>query len=915
MPTNAKNTCEMTVASTGDRCENKAKEQVGDISVCGVHRRKAIALNLASVVEPSISNQKGTKMDKFIHCLQTRDGQDQVPAPRLITNMGSEFLIKAVQESDKINGRPVAIKNIDGVETDQSVMSLSTGTYHFPLLERAARNGVKFRVGCFDHAYLSYVGEEKVAEMESRANFVWANATTTFMISFDGVTEWGLEPLGLKVTNDKKLTKRLNEVLRLTACSYEGHISMREFKTPKGHSDRYYDGINAMSEEFARKIGFDKVRGNGRLLCELGLIKGDFIIIPGLDVDVLYHTENMKTKGIRTTGWTMFTIENHEPHHMLRHDDQTRGNFPFFLTEEIVCGDLQAMVADYRKSVATGGDLFNYMEDASQYWDNPLPLDLNEVQLSTTLEAQSEMLKKVGLAPATFANIPFMRLEAQSRKMNANRVKKTSAHKRLFIPARNAFLGAVTTWEACTQMMGMEFPGHDGTRTFFDHRVGLVIPGARFHDTYDLHGGHDEDDTWSMFLIRVFCSDDARLSNLHRDHVVDPNLVFGKTEDTATYAALAIRRPNGPGEYSIEACDGIDMPWMLFNEDSIGTFDLAEAPMSQFEVYEDVKTTGIPTSVTYDKDYGPEEAMLAVQAQMINPQVGPFANVLMCWAQAFTDGRMPVEMIGKMEDVVDCLQQTADALSFTIISEAVKDMWIEFRDTVMAEEVKVDPILLATRIPKAILVGEEKVLIGTAIMKAGLTEAGSNTRTQVLYNQAIKDLQELAKKVAQATRNTLPMAQNVRSMVFGSEMKTFVQGWLRTMNGRLKAMGNDYRENTPEGANAILRRKIQIEQRIALEEFMDSAVQTLVENENIDEHKAVLAMYKWITTPRFGEIINGKSYDFAHGDIDRILIQPSSKGKTSMLQLFIEAAAMEGFLDDDDVDESFDIIDSLINKG
>ena len=834
--------------------------------------------NLTSAKSGS-RNPKGTTAMEIFHYLQSTNQESSLPAIRFITNYVSSRCELAYRESQLGRG---GVVNIAG--TDVNVMALDTGNHDFALLRFRAED-IRFKITCVPNEYLAAKGPESIVKKLGKVNFAWASASSSYFIKFPDFDGWGLEPLGLTVSNDRKLSKRLTEALRSTAHAATEPFTYAEFRTPDGDDDIYYDGGNAIRRSFAVRMGFAETRGNIRALLPEGLVKGDCLVVDDdvLDYDLVYHTENLK-HSLRTTGWMMATIMKHSPMHSLRHDDQTRGNFKYFIPTEVVRGDLNAMVSHYKQAISTGGELFNYLQNAQGAFNDPIAVDLERIELADTLEEQAQLLREIGIAPATFSNITYTHVGALVRKMEAQKIPGTKIHRRMFIPARNAFLGAVSTWEFCTTMCGMEFPGEDGTRTFFDPRVGLVIPGYRFADTYDLHGGHDGDDTWGAFAIKVYCSDDDRLDSMIESGVIDPTLVIGRDENSATFCSLMVRRPNGPGEYSIERI-AEDMPWFDYNSDSIQTVDLANAPLEQDKVFANTIMGEIPTSVNYDGEYDRHAALTAIDAQITNPGVGTFANVLMCWAQTFGADVVPSEMIASMEDVIDSLQQTADPMSFIAIRDAVSSMWVEFRNRVIATGTKVDPILLVTRIPQSVQEDGEKREIGSDITGRGLVERGDNYRLQKRYNMAIDFLRELSMMTANYTRNETDLATEIRAQ-FQSIPVAHVENWLRMANGRLKKLDRQFSDAVSPHDNALIRRQIQLERRLAMENFMDKLVDNLVEDKH-DEHAMILAMYAWITSPR---------PNFPSGDIDRIFIQPSSPNHASMLQLFIEAVAMKGML-------------------
>jgi hypothetical protein len=871
-------TCNAT-KNNGESCTNKAK----DNGFCGVkaHATQGIvATEVAGPITPEVItapvNQKKEVTMKIVHqYLQAPlgvDVSDEDVAVRIITNCPSENALAAITRSAALQGAP---QKIEG--SRQHVMAINSGNQEMPLLqERACNKGVEFRIASFPVKTLE---PDTILKMVTKANFAYSNSSRAVFVDFKGFDGWGLAPLGIEIENKAKLVKRLNELLRQTAHFFYGDVNYGQFFTPNGESDMSYDGMNIISKAFAKKMNFKGTRGSFRLLTPLGTVKGDALVVDSIPggLDVLYHGENLKSE-FATTGWTLSTIADHAPLHQVAYDDQSRGNFNFFLNHETVKADLIRFVKENIAKVEEGGDLHNYLVSMSE---EPVVGQSNGLDtLSGTLHAQGAKLTEAGLPNATFANLTFTTLNALTRRMNASKIGKTDLHKKMFIPVSNAFVGAVLSYEIYTKMAGQVNHGESGGRTFFDQTTGLVIPGDRFEKTFDLHGGWDHDDSVCVYAIKVYCSDMERAKVLHATGVLDQNLAFSSTPDKAVLAGLMIRRPNGPGEYSIEAISPT-LPFHEFNMDTVPVIDLADAPLSQGEVFANTKMGQIPTSVSYDSDYDKEDAYSAICAQSVNPGVGPFANVLIAWSATFGSDNVPDDMVGKMEDVVDTLEQTADEVSFSAINLGVEKMWVDFRDKVISTGTTVEPSLLIGRVPMQLGYGDDLVLIGKAIQDSGLVtknSEGPEGQLQALYAKAIRRLGNLARSTANATRNDLDLAVGIRNMEFSPELMEATQDWYKVAYGRLSKLDRDYRELDAD-AHAVARRHNQVGRKAAMETLMDQLVEMVIANV-YDTDDFILALYKFIVTP---------TQKFPDGSVDRVFTQPSTKGNVSMLDLFIDA--------------------------
>ena len=812
-------------------------------------------------------------------------------ALRIVTNMASPA-VQAAYEKAVVSVRPEKIG-----DTNHRLLAVNIGHQTMPLLERAADMGVKFT---FMSVPVKALKEDPsvIAKYLGRSNFAWSNDRTASFIKFDGVEGWGLGPIGLEVSYDPKLAKRLNEVGRVTSHYYTGDITIREFRTPDGMFDEYFDGMNIISKEFARKMGVKFTRGNLRLTTPYGTIKGDFVVVPGLDVDIVFHTENIK-RSVRSDGWNLCTAMEHAPMHELRHDDQTRANFSFFITHDRVRDDLNKMVGSYKDSVESGGELADYLYNQSMAFDDPISVDYAVFGTSQRMEQEADRLRSIGVAPASFSNITFSHLGAITRKMDSKRIrqskympagiKRTNFFKKMFVPASNALLGAVVTYEALTLMGGIEFPNHDGSYTFFDQKYGIVMPGSRFLATYDLHGGWDLDDTVGLFLIKIYGSDEQRVAALVKAGVLDAKISVPEKEEDAIEVGLMIRRPNGPGEYSIESID-LDIPWMHYDADSIESFDLSLAPEDTDTVYSRVNVVGLPAMEKIDDPtYTRALASEIIHAQTENPGVGSYANILIAWQATFGVGSMPEEVVDRMEGVVDATMQYADPVAFRAISDEVTRLWVEFTRKVIQTGTTVDKSILLSRVPFTIGGGENQIGIGSAIVAAGLSVESDWCRVQKRMNLAIEFAGDLAKNTANGARNALPLATRIRGEKFGVAYKTAAADLVKSTNMKLQEIDRTFnKEDAACGENIVMRRAVQVRRRLATEQYMDTVTKAVVESQ-LDTDQLILALYKYMTTPRSG---------WAYGDIDRLFAQPCSEGNHSLMDMFIGAIDRAGILSD-----------------
>jgi hypothetical protein len=838
---------------------------------------------------PEVNTKKGKEeeMNNLTHFMRTTK-EFEGSSIRVVTNMARKAEAEAYEVS-RFSSGPERIG-----ENPFYLQAIDIGNQTMPLfVHRAVELGIGFRFVSVPMDAIKDNPETSDAWLE-KANFSWANDRSACFISFDGYDGWGLEPLGLTVNYSSKLAKRLNEVARVARYSHYGPVELREFTTPVGYDDMDFDGMNIISESFAKRMGIKgDYRGMIRILTPLGLIKGDFAVVPDVNingVDVVYHTENMKEELV-TDGWYLTVCSIHDPAHELRHDDQSRGNFSHFITHNRVMNDLKVMARAFQTSLEEDGDLADYLVSSQKSFSEPIPVDYDMIGTSQRVEELSDFLKSIGIAPASFSNITFMRLNAIKNKMEARRHyedgQPTAYFDKMSIVASNAMSGKVVTYEAMTLMGGVEFGQSDGTQTFLDQRYGIVMPGDRFIATYRLHGGWDLDDSVSVYKIKVYCSDAARLGQLIASGVLDPAIVVPHTESEAVEVGLMVRLPNGPGEYSIEGIDAGAFGYFHVDDATVEVVDLANAPYDVDTVFGQALITGVPEQEVQPGEYSRHTASSVIGAQMINPGIGSYVNLLMSWTMTFGVGTLPDQLIGRMEEVVDATQQTADPVSFVAISEEIVRLWCEFADKCVSTSTRVDRSLFMTRIPFEL--GRDNP-IGKRIAGAGLLGDGRNTRLQREYNAAITTIGDLAKFSAAKARSETPLALRIKQEKFGPMYFRAARDLYIKSDRALKDLDKEFRlAEAKIGKNSILRRIHQNKRRMATEALMKRIVDGTMARTSVDPHRLILAMYKYIITPN-------TKWEF--GQVDRIFVQPSPQGTTSMMHFFIEALEIRGVLID-----------------
>jgi len=275
-----------------------------------------------------------------------------------------------------------------------------------------------------------------------------------------------------------------------------------------------------------------------------------------------------------------------------------------------------------------------------------------------------------------------------------------------------------------------------------------------------------------------------------------------------------------------------------------------------------------------------------IKAQLVNPGVGPFANVIMAMASTFGPDNMPEEMLAAMEDIIDSVQQTADILAFAAISDETNRLWTWFYNKVLADQVKVDAGLLATRVPTKLGSGDDAINLVDDIIAAGLKYDGPQRNLHKLYSRCIVSVGEVGKRAAHEARLNTPLATYMRNYRIGVPgIKAWATNWLRNVNGQLKKLDREF--GNIEANHVIERRNTQTLRRLALEQLMDNWVNTIYTDGQFNSADQFLALYKLIVTP---------TSTFPLGDNDRVFVQPSSAGMPSMMGMFLTACEEKGIL-------------------
>lgn len=832
--------------------------------------------NLAS--EFINNNKKGTTV--MFHFLKEFGSGDDKYVGRILTN----DMLDADELADYF-------KSIVSKSPVNGIFALDTGSYVPRLImERAVNRGIKFRL-----VILSNKDLDKLANLENfknKFNFAWANASYSFFIRFDGVSEWGLKVLGITLKFSKKAPKRANEVVRFaekTMYDMDGENFLftrvedlpllidegvdkwviAEFMTPEGQSDMLYDGINFCTREFARRLGVPDYedRENVRITFRRGVIKGDLIIVSDPrqlgGADFVYHTENLKGD-IFTDGFVLVTAEKHDPFHAAGYDIQSTLNNPMVFHAGAMAYDLNKMGVEARQIIETG-TIPKWMELSTVSKEDAFS-GVQKDNLLTTAKDQRAMhvrWQEAGYNIQDGQNLMHMGLISTAQMMKRGWMESVKKFKKTFIPMTNATVASVVTYEAMVNMGGYTL--HETDKMFFMKHVGAVIPGKRFVDTFDLHGTWDLDDTAKFRLVKLYSTNKDHKAALVKAGVLPKGLRLSSKADKAKAAIVIVRSPNGPGEYSVEMLD--DNTFMPFDieEANVLSLDVASLPLGQNDMLDMVTKKGLPAdTLAYADEFTADHAYIMLDAQKSNPGIGRLANAMMCWVDVMGPS-FPPRMTDVFGEMVDAVQQGFSKDQLEAVKKESTSVYMQLIDAMKANPaLTLDADLAMTRMPSKLRsrVPQDQIL------------GGSNSRISHfngLYLSLYNDLIALAKVTTQRLRNNGELAAYIRTIAVGEEIRVWADNFYGTMTEMLQQVDREFRvDNYIDTPFTKLMK--QHNKSKALRNVVDWAMDQV---KSKDDDRYVIALYK-ICLPFKDR--NSSKYGGAEGRFDRILFQTGTNG-------------------------------------
>ena len=824
---------------------------------------------------------------------------------RVLTNNPTPKEEEAYTLSQESN-KPVPfsrIKTVTGYNYVQDIYAVQTGDYTYSLLEnKLTKRGIKFRLGVVSNDDLSELINKyklfNLKEMIGKCRFAWANASYTFFLEVEDSKEassFDLSDLGLEVYDFKKTSKRLQEVTRITQMHASGPMDKLNYRMLEDlpGEELAYDGPVFVSDWFALRSCFRMANGPtkakhfaminrgkigpmiGRILMDQGEVKGLFHVVPReqLGADLVFHKSALKRELKTDDGRWHYTAFKHKNLHTAMWDMQTMfNNHTWLMTKEQFTLDMESVITDFNKSIENG-QLPDWIihQETDGHKDDSAP----QVEHVTSSWKKSYIRwQQAGLDVTASSNLVYMAFGSLLNQMRSAMKRNT-----WWVPISNAFTATVTTFDALEVMGNFELPQHKRDMVFFDERFGCVVPTKRFIETADLHDTWDQDGDQAKFIrIKLWSSspvmslDGYNHPKLRETYVIPADLEVPSTPEEAIDMCVVIRSPNGPGGYSIERFDAETMPWLRVAEDRVQVIDLHKAPAAMSTLLAATECGQINSSTTYTEElFNRDHAINMINAQMSNPGVGRYANLIMVWAATFGPS-YPSKLPAIGNDVIDCVQQTADLDAFLQLQGDYSDMAEYMAQEIINSGCGIDRYVLETRFPA---LSDE-----TREMLAFVAVDGKFTEMYNAYKETLTKVQNLASKGSFELR----LSSDTRNKVYNGipALKESTSTWCRAIwskyereLSRVDAKYSDLSKNTNR-----FTKMFAVAQRA---EDISAIVGQLLDEVKATSHPELyaLAIYRWIIDP---ELTRSK-----YGVSDRIIFQNGADGQETIMDLIITA--------------------------
>jgi len=409
-------------------------------------------------------------------------------------------------------------------------------------------------------------------------------------------------------------------------------------------TDEYYYDPN-IRRQLQRFLANSKVY-NARILCHLGTIKGNMIVSDRLPegVDVITAEANIKKEVIYNGGYRLLA-EPQGPKSRVITDDQTVINFPKLFRKSEMEMWLKEEYEKMFQDAINGKLLQNWKSIYTRLWRDSDDIEDKEVQARMSYVAYRWVAAGMNItdSPWLFENL------AISHAM--------PLQKRIPIPC-SVYEQIIP--ESIARMAGYDISVESDTIQRINEIGVHVVNDVDWIEMYESHGGHDADDFFKLFYREIEGGD------LDGEKVV-----------------IAIRSPNGKGEYSVfKYVEGQWSPTWLMSDGTEVKFPIVNGrgwPMrlSTAIRFDHVKYSGLPSTHTksdahVSEFYDHDQVMADLQAAMNGGNVGRYVNAVMLHSMVFPNHR--AEQLCSLENAIDGCTQTADPADRAAIDEEAKKL-------------------------------------------------------------------------------------------------------------------------------------------------------------------------------------------------------------------------------------------------
>lgn len=605
------------------------------------------------------------------------------------------------------------------IDTNIGYEVVPNGPYSFAFLEHF------FGIGGYRMEVRKHGGRKKVTYHETEINdkvaIRWSNATAQYTLFLGNNYGWldGLKNIGLVFGNSKKMSKRMQELVRQTgAFKYFDKLKIETMDPAQiGVDEKFVDGISAISQSFAVSLyrnntaaGIDWIESHIsdivkgkttvvslRIMTPSGLIKGNAIILPDKMMnghDVRTFTPNVKSE-LATNGWFWATIEPSYGRLPMKTDDLTLAIYHRIkgIIDPEMMLEAFKQITDDSVDKTINGDPNEWMREVAN-WSAVDEDNLNKKSLIKKINGLVDKLSEIGLSIESSQLLMY--LKAREFGMHhgvLDRAGKSVAEGYSFMqdngtwmPVPYAYRAHIMTREAL-EIFGFKFKNKTYEGFYHDKTHCFVVPGDFFVANYVNHGGYDLDDTINVMIRQITTKD-----------------------GTNSLCAILMRNPNDFAEWSeipvspheVEYCyhQVGDIPTVSWEELNEKVPKLSDLLANNEITYQFTELPGAST-IVLENEYGIGDEIRNRRAATALPG-GTGATVLPKIIYYAVVGTFISDQLVSNEQLIDAVQQgMATNEDMKLIKQASEDIYVKVKNWLVDNQptAKIDAYWASTRIP------------------------------------------------------------------------------------------------------------------------------------------------------------------------------------------------------------------------